>query len=215
MRNNPLLSIDEFSTYQGMVYRITNEYRPREAILVDFKTLSHFEPLKNINEPHAYGILTSIYNTRLLPLDIDQSPDGDKVLATWVTRLKEYETITDIDIVATSYIDGEPVAWHVYAGLDEPRDISSFYTNLPFGLCTGFINCAIRNHEVVTRVSRKFNMEHGSFLSTLPKWTEGWTRNGEKEWIKLPSFQLIAPLGTADGVSLNALKGKPVLRLRG
>lgn len=96
----------------------------------------------------AFAIMINLYNTRLLPIDIDNCLGADIVINT--QNLLEDERFIGADIINSSKNN-----WHVIVGIKEPMNVRHILQFFP-KVCKGYIACCNDRREAVLRVSRKF-----------------------------------------------------------
>lgn len=101
------------------------------------------------NEYLAFGIMFNIYNTRILPIDIDNY-DGAHILNDIKTLLKD-DRFIGADIIKSSANNN----WHVMVGINEFVNIRHILPFIPH-MCHGYLKCCADRREAVLRVSQKF-----------------------------------------------------------
>ena len=96
----------------------------------------------------AYGILINIYNTRILPIDIDIH-NLENIIKNTELLLKD-DRFTGADIIISSQN-----RWHVMVGIKEFSNIRHILPFIP-NICHGYVKCCQDRREAVLRVSQKF-----------------------------------------------------------
>jgi hypothetical protein len=96
----------------------------------------------------AFGILVNVYNTKILPIDLDNK------------SFSKAKDLIDIllknnNIIATDLIQSSKENWHILIGLKEYMNIRHIIGAIP-GICHGFAGCVQSRREAVLRVSQKF-----------------------------------------------------------
>lgn len=177
-----------------------------------------FLPIEMDKEPwksYAYAFLMNPLKTNVFVLDIDSKEKEHRDML--VDALSRVPLVRDIDVLGTSFDkdSDSPIRFHIWVGLQEFQNVLEVYKVNIDGVCKGFMNGVLQRLEIVSRISRKFNVE--TKYSTNPKWLCGYSREKDNEWQSFTSEQLIAPLTTVDGVSLSEthLTSRPRLKLRG
>ena len=114
----------------------------------------------------AFGVMTNVFNTRIILVDIDHYALPD-LLPTMIEIL-EGDIVDGIDIIQSS----PPASrkWHLWIGLKEHRNIRHVIPNLP-KICFGFIKCCIERFESVLRTSKKFYLTDNAEISLPPLYT--------------------------------------------
>jgi hypothetical protein len=153
------------SSFREVIYfgkiknnRSVYDYIPTPCIydLVDHKDFrvegTRFkEPTTEIfgdNDYLAFGILINIYNTRILPIDIDKNSGA--VTIKNIELLLQDDRFTGADIINSSADN-----WHVMVGIKEFTNIRHILPFIP-NICQGYVSCCRDRREAVLRVSQKF-----------------------------------------------------------
>lgn len=151
----------------------------------------NFRPIETNFNTYAYGLLVSLFKTRLIPIDIDRPitiDDRDHI----IQLLSKIEVIDGIDLVHSS-----PEHSHLYIGLNVHTNISNFLMNFPVSMCSNYRTQFLFKGAQIIRVSEKFMRSDPAcpyFKCSAIKPIECIRYNKDRELIAYKNNQILPPL---------------------
>lgn len=161
-----IYSNDYKNSFKEIIYFNTNDPYSKfqiPYIYVDYKKYltdinTFINPIYNIKNDinklhaykyHAFGAVFNLYNTKIIPIDIDNLYQID--ITSLCDIIINDSLVSSIDIINSSTIK----RWHIIIGLKEYVNIKYYLPLFP-NICKGFSNVSIKNREAILRVSQKF-----------------------------------------------------------
>lgn len=157
----------------------------------------------------AYGLLVSLFRTRLLPIDIDEIITP-AIYNRLLERLSMMRTVDGIDLIESS---GN--RYHLYIGLNQHANVSKLIRTLPCPMCNKYVNTFLQKGAQIIRVSSKFvsTENRRCFNGNHRRPIESVRFNKNREAIIYNAPRILPPI-TSSKTTLPSARTKKNIKLR-